>query len=138
MKGLKTLAATLCFAVMGTVLLAQAPQTPPAGRGGGRGNIPQVPPAPQPLLDIANKIAESINKQDAATINKMLAPDCFYLEEDGHPPPVARWVMNLTSGNKKMEISSSHGQIMGDAAWLSFNFAVTETFQGNPKTIKGT
>src|SRR5205823_4783592 len=26
MKGLKTLAATLCFAVMGTVLLAQAPQ----------------------------------------------------------------------------------------------------------------
>jgi len=141
MKGLKTLTATLCFAAMGTVLLAQAPQTPAAGgggRGGGRGNMPQVPPAPQPLQDIANKIADAINKQDAATITKMVAPDCVYLDEDGHAPPVARWVTNLTSGNKKMEISAIHGQMTDDAAWLSFNFAVTETFQGNPKTIKGT
>jgi ketosteroid isomerase-like protein len=149
MKGLKTLTAMLCFAAMGTVLLAQAPQTPAAGqgrggggaaggRGGGRGNMPQVPPAPQPLQDIANKIADSINKQDAATLTGMLSENCVYLDEDGHAPAVSRWVTNLTSGGKKIDISMTHGQIMGDAAWLSFNFAVTETFQGNPKTIKGT
>lgn len=142
MKGLKTLTATLCVAAMGTVLLAQAPQTPEKGRGGGgrgmRGNMPQVPAAPQPLMDIANKVADSINKQDAATLNKMLSPDCVYLDEDGHAPAVSRWVTNLTSGGKKIEISSTHGQIMDDAAWLSFNYAVSETFQGNPKTIKGT
>ena len=134
MQRLKTLTAVVCFAAMGGFLLAQAPQR----GGGGRGNLPQVPPAPAELNDIANKIADAINKQDSATINKMVASDCVYLDEDGHAPPVARWVTNLTSGGKKIDISAVHGQIMGDAAWLSFNYAVSETFQGNPKTIKGT
>ena len=136
MKRLKGITLILSFAVMGGVLLAQAPQTP--GRGGRGGGMPQVPPAPAPLMDIANKIADSINKQDSATLGKMVAPDCVYLDEDGHAPPVARWVTNLTSGGKKIEISSTHGMVMDNDAWLSFNFAVTETFQGNPKTLKGT
>lgn len=140
MTRLKTLTAILSFGVMGAVLFAQAPQTPPAGGAGrgGRGAIPQVPPAPAPLMDVANKIADSINKQDAASITKMLAPDCVYLDEDGHAPPVARWVTNLTSGGKKIEISATHGQVMDNSAWLSFNYVVSETFQGNPKSIKGT
>jgi len=100
--------------------------------------MPQVPPPPQPLMDVANKIADAINKQDAAALNKMVTPETVYLDEDGHAPPIARWVTNLTSGNKKIEISNPHGQIIDGGGWLSFNFALTETFQGNPKTLKGT
>jgi hypothetical protein len=47
-------------------------------------------------------------------------------------------VTKLTSSGKKIEISGTHGQVMDDAAWLSFNYVVSETFQGNPKSIKGT
>src|SRR5215472_10010180 len=136
MKKLKGLIVISSFALMGGMLMAQAPQTPAANGkgGGGRGMMPQVPPAPGPLMDVANKIADSINKQDAATLSKMLAQDCVYLDEDGHSPPVASWVTKLTASGKKIEISSTHGQVMDDAAWLSFNYVVSETFQGNPKS----
>ena len=101
---------------------------------------PQVPPATGPLLDLANKLAESINKQDAATLSKMLAPDCVYLDEDGHSPAPSRWVTALTSGTpaKHIEISMTHGQLWDNAGWVSFNYVVSETFQGNPKNVRGT
>ena len=131
--------------LLACVVLAQTPQQPPAGAAGGRGGgqraaMPQVPPASGPMLDIANKIAEAINKQDAATLTKMLAPDCVYLDEDGHAPGVARWVTVLTSGTppKKFEVSATHSQMWEDAGWLSFNYVVGETFQNNPKNLRGT
>jgi ketosteroid isomerase-like protein len=99
---------------------------------------PAVPPATGPLLDIANKIADAINNKDAAGLTKMLASDCVYLDEDGHATPPAGWVTKLTTGEgKKIAISSTHGQMYGDTGWVSFNFDLTETFQGQPKTLKG-
>ena len=126
--------------------LAQAPQQPPAGaagRGGGGGQramAPQVPAATGPMLDVANKIAEAINKQDAASLTKMLAPDCVYLDEDGHAPAPSRWVTALTTGTpaKHIEISNTHGQMYNDTGWVSFNYVLGETFQNNPKNLKGT
>jgi ketosteroid isomerase-like protein len=91
------------------------------------------------MLDIANKIAEAINKQDAATLQKMLAPDCVYLDEDGHAPAVQRWVTALTTGTpaKQIAISSTHSQMWDNAGWVSFNYDLTENFQGQPKVVKG-
>ena len=101
---------------------------------------PQVPPATGPMLDIANKLVEAINKQDAAALQKMVAPDAVYLDEDGHAPPVAAWINRLTMGTpaKQMTISGTHGQMWDNAGWVSFNYTLAETFQGQPKTLRGT
>src|SRR2546426_5369880 len=126
-----TIVLVLLTIALACVALAQAPQQPPAGAAGGRGGgaqrgMAQVPPATGPMLDVANKIAEAINKQDAATLTRMLAPDVVYLDEDGHAPPASRWVMVLTSGTppKHFEISNTHGQMFGDTGWVSFNYVL--------------
>lgn len=112
-----------------------------AGRGGGRGA--GVPAAPAPLQAVADAIAAAINKQDSAALTKMLAMDAPYLDEDGHAIPATVWAtMRLTGTPGKMfsiDSNSSHGAMLDDnSAWLSFNYTLLETFQGAPKTIKGT
>jgi ketosteroid isomerase-like protein len=101
---------------------------------------PQVPPATGAMLDIANKLADAINKQDAAALQKMIAPDAVYLDEDGHAPPMTAWIGRLTTGTpaKQMTISGTHGQMWDNAGWVSFNYTLAETFQGQPKTLRGT
>src|SRR5580693_4892439 len=89
---------------LGAGLMAQtpAPAGAPAGRGGGGGGqramAPQVPAATGPMLDVANKISDAVNKQDAASLTKMLADGAVYLDEDGHAPAISRWVTQLTTG----------------------------------------
>ena len=145
MKKFTTIASLLLIGLaLALTALARTPQQPPAGapaRGTGqRAPAPQVPAATGPMLEIANKVAEAINKQDAAALTKMLASDCVYLDEDGHSPAPSRWVTALTSGNpaKKIEISATHGQMYSDTGWVSFNYVLGETFQGNPKNLRGT
>jgi ketosteroid isomerase-like protein len=118
----------LTLALMCTVLLAQ------------RGGPPPVPAATGPMLDLANKLAEAINKQDAPALQKMVAPDAVYLDEDGHAPPVMAWINRLTMGTpaKQMMITQTHGQSWDNAGWVSFNYTLAETYQGQPKTLKGT
>ena len=101
---------------------------------------PGTPPATGPMLKIADELADAINKQDAAKLEKMLAPDAVYLDEDGHAPPARAWVHKLTTGTspKHITISATHGQMWGDAGWVSFNYDLTEDFRGEPKTLKGT
>lgn len=138
MKKLMIMSAVIVIALTCAILLAQQP---PAGaqRGGGRGG-PPVPPATGPMLDVTNKIADAINKQDAAALQKMVAPDCVYLDEDGHAPAVQRWITALTTGDpaKKITISGTHSQMWDDAGWVSFNYELAENFQGQPKIVKGT
>ncbi len=99
-----------------------------------------VPAATGPMLELANKIADAINKQDAAALQKMLAPDAIYLDEDGHAPPPAAWVTKLTTGTpaKKLEISQTHGQSWDTGGWVSFNYTLSENFKEKPVSIKGT
>ena len=101
---------------------------------------PQVPPATGAMLDLANNLAAAINKQDAATLQKMVATDAVYLDEDGHAPPVARWITALTTGTpaKEITISSHHSQMWDTGGWVSFNYDLKENFQGQPKVVKGT
>ena len=138
MKRLTFLFLVFLLAMMCAVLVAQEPPASGARRGGMRGM--QGPPASGPMLDIANKIVDAINKQDAATLQKILASDAVFLDEDGHAPPALNWIAKLTSGTpaKRIEISATHRQMWGDAGWVSFNYTLTETFQGQPKTVKGT
>ena len=148
MKKLMMVLLVLTLAMTCVVLMAQNPMPPaggaPAGRGGGRGMAgPVVPPATGAMLDVANKISDAINKQDADTLTKMLAADCVYLDEDGHSPAVSRWVTALTTGTpaKKFEISGTHGQMWDNVGWVSFNYTLTETTQatkGAPFAVKGT
>src|SRR5687768_2295671 len=93
----------LVLALSCAILTAQQ-----APAGGGRGAAPAPAPPPAPMLDIANKLADAINKADAAALQKMVAPDAVYLDEDGHQPPVANWITKLTTGPapKKIEISA--------------------------------
>ncbi len=96
------------------------------------------PPATGPMLHIANELVNAINHQDAAALQKMLAPDAVYLDEDGHAPPARAWVHKLTTGKKNITISATHSQMWGDAGWVSFNYDLTEEYQGKPKTLVGT
>lgn len=134
--------ATLVFAMLVLVALCVvlfAQQPPAGGRGGGmRG--PQTPPASGPMLDLANMLVEAINKQDAAALQKMLSSDAVYLDEDGHAPSAQAWINKLASGTppKQLVISSTHSQTWDESGWVSFNYELTETFQGQPKTVKGT
>jgi ketosteroid isomerase-like protein len=127
MKKLIVMSVFLVFAFMSVVLMAQQ-------------RAPQVPAATGPMLDLANKLAEAINKQDAAALQKMVAPDAVYLDEDGHAPPVQAWINRLTMGTppKQMTISQTHGQTWDNSGWVSFNYTLGETYQGNPKMLKGT
>jgi ketosteroid isomerase-like protein len=106
------------------------------GRGGGRGAA--APEAPAPYLELANNIVAAVNGQDADALSAMLAADTLYLDEDGHAIPASVWVMRLTGTAKEMAISDTHGQMWGDTGWLSFNYTLGETFQGNPATLRGT
>ena len=116
-------------------------QQPPAGGARGRHmRHMQIPPATGPMLHIADELVNAINKQDVAALQKMLAPDAVYLDEDGHAPPARAWVHKLTTGTppKHITISATHSQMWDDAGWVSFNYTLTEDFQGQPKTLKGT
>lgn len=106
------------------------------GRGGGRGAPAAA--APAPFQEIANNIVAAVNNQNADALNAMLAADTLYLDEDGHAIPASVWAMRLTAGGKEMAISDTHGQMWDDTGWLSFNYTLGETFQGNPATLRGT
>ncbi len=128
MKRLIVMSVSLIILIMNTALLAQ------------RGGPPPLPPAPAPLLDAANKIVAAINKKDAAALQSMSAPDAIYLDEDGHALPVMVWINKLTMGAaaKQMMITQTHGQLFDYIGWVSFNYTLAETYQGQPKTLKGT
>jgi len=127
MKKLIVVSVFLTLVLMCTVLTAQQRGT-------------QVPPATGAMADIAIRLADAINKQDAAALQKMVAPDAVYLDEDGHALPVMAWINKLTVGTppKKMAISGTHGQMWDTSGWVSFNYTLAETFQGQPKTLRGT
>ncbi|HEV2245219.1 MAG TPA: nuclear transport factor 2 family protein, partial [Terriglobia bacterium] len=132
--------AFMMFALSMTCGVLVAQQAPTGGAGGRRMRGPRTPPATGAMLNLANQLADGVNKQDAAALEKLLAPDAVFLDEDGHAPPARVWVRKLTAGTapKHIEISETHGQTWDDSGWVSFNYTLTEQYQGQPKTLKGT
>jgi len=95
------------------------------------------------MLDLANSLADAINRQDAEALQGMLAADAVYLDEDGHAPAVTRWISKLTTSPegaapKKIEISSTHSQMWNETGWVSFNYEIAEVYNGKPVTVRGT
>jgi ketosteroid isomerase-like protein len=134
MKKLSVTFMTFVFSMTCSLLVAQQPVRH------GRMHHPMTPPATGAMLHLANNLVDAINNKDAAALEKMLAPDAVYLDEDGHAPPARAWVHKLTAGDspKHITISDTHGQMWGDAGWVSFNYDLTEQFHGQPKTLVGT
>jgi len=138
-KRVITLFAIAVATLSGTILVAQQP---PAGAPAGPPR-PATPPATGAMLDIANHLADAINKQDAAALQKMIAEGAVYLDEDGHAPAASRWIAKVTTNAegapaKAIQISDTHSQMWGDAGWVSFNYVLAETINGEPKSIRGT
>src|SRR5215471_13472953 len=99
------LAFVIAMVALAGSALAQAPERGQGGgagqgqgRGGGRGRgggLPQMPPLTGPVADMVNMIIAAINNQDAAYLQKVVAPDAVWLDEDGHMLPANLWINRL-------------------------------------------
>ena len=132
-------------ALIGSVL-AQAPERGQGGggqgRGGGRGRGPAAPPPlTGPVADMVNMIVSALNNQDAAYLQKVVAPDAMWLDEDGHMLPGMIWINRLMNAKpaKKIAITNLTGQVWDSGAWVAFNYTLDETTNaGAANQMKGT
>lgn len=124
MKNLRFLYAIVALAVLSAPVFAQ--------RGA------PMPPTPQAMQDVANRIVQMVNSQNADGLTAMTAEGALYLDEDGHGIPASVWINKLTGTQKQMEISAVHGEVMGNTGWVSFNYTLGETFQGQNVALRGT
>ena len=117
--------------------LAQAPQG-----GGARGGGPPAPPAlTGPVADAVNAVVAAINKQDAAYLQKVVAPDAIWADEDGHFLPANIWIGRLMQAKpaKKLTMTTLTGQVWDTGAWAAFRYTLDETTAaGAPNQMKGT
>jgi ketosteroid isomerase-like protein len=96
------------------------------------------PPVPQEMQDVANRLVELINSQNADGLAAMTASDAILLDEDGHAPPASVWIGRITDGPKTIEISGMRGQTWGNTGWVSFNYILSETLDGQAVSLPGT
>jgi len=127
--------------------LAQAPergQGQGRGGGGGGGRGGGLPPAPTltgPVADMVTAIVTAINKQDAAYLQKVVAPDAIWADEDGHFLPANIWVNRLMQAKpaKKLTMTNMTGQTWDNGAWAAFRYTLDEmTPAGAANQMKGT
>ena len=130
MSRLKSVSVLVAF-----VLITSVPVLAQRGRGRGA-----VPPTPQAMQDAANRIVEFVNNQDADGLTAMTADGAVYLDEDGHALPVPAWIGRITSGDppKQLEISGMRGEVWDTTGWVSFNYELDESYEGQPVTLTGT
>ena len=104
-------------------VLAQAPA---GGQGrGGRPNIFAPPATPSgSIADLVNGIVTAFNNRDTAYLQKVIAPDAVWLDEDGHHLLAMVWMNRLTSANpaKKLSITNLRVQNWDTAGWAGFNY----------------
>jgi ketosteroid isomerase-like protein len=136
MKRLTVLSLPVLMAVMCMTLFAQDPARGGRGGGGGqgRGGGGRAPAAPAtgPIADLVAKMAEAINKQDAATLNTLVTADAVWVDEDGHFAPASVFIGRLTTtGPKTLTVLTAPMPLrvteMGDIAWAAFNYSLKET-----------
>ena len=133
----KVILAFLVLVLTAILLTAQAPRRGQALLGNAVGG-PLA--ASGSMLDLATQVVDAINKQDAATLRKLVAPDAVYLDEDGHAPPVGLWISRLTNRTaaKSISISGTHSQIYENTGWVSFNYILNENFRDARLAVRGT
>jgi ketosteroid isomerase-like protein len=137
---MKKLMLVLLIAIVGIAssAVAQAPQ----GGGGRRGGGPPAPPAlTGPIADAVNAVVAAINKQDAAFLQKAVAADAIWADEDGHFLPANIWINRLMQAKpaKKLSATTLTGQVWDTGAWAAFRYTLDETTAaGAPNQMKGT
>lgn len=103
-------------------------------------NLPPRPTLTGPIADLVNAIVNAINKQDKAFIDKILAPNATWADEDGHIFPATFFTNKLMQGMpRKLAATNIAGETWADAAWAAFDYTLDETLKdGTPNQIKGT
>jgi ketosteroid isomerase-like protein len=123
----------LCF-VLGTTILAAT-----AFSQGAR-NLPPRPTLTGPVADLVNNLVAAINKQDKAFLDKVVAPNATWADEDGHIFPASFFINKLMMGMpRKLTPTNIAGETWDNAAWAAFDYTLDETTRdGSPNQIKGT
>ena len=109
-----------------------------AQRGGG---LPPPPALTGPVADLVQGIINAINKQDTAYIQKIVAPDAIWADEDGHILPARFFIGKLMQGKppKRLTATNIGGQTWDGGAWAAFDYTLDETLaNGSTNQIKGT
>jgi ketosteroid isomerase-like protein len=106
----------------------------------GARNLPPRPTLTGPVADLVNNIVTAINKQDKAFIDKVLAPNATWADEDGHIFPATFFTNKLMMGMpRKLTTTNLAGETWDNAAWAAFDYVLDETTRdGSPNQIKGT
>ena len=78
---------------------------------------------------MVNAIVTAINNQDAAYLQKVVAMDAIWVDEDGHFLPAGIWVNRLMQAKpaKKMAMTNLTGATWDNGAWAAFRYTLDET-----------
>jgi ketosteroid isomerase-like protein len=124
--------------------MAQAPEGRGQGQGQGRGGGGRGGGLPAPLTgpvaDMVNAIVTALNNQDAAYLQKVVAMDAIWVDEDGHFLPAGIWVNRLMQAKpaKKMAMTNLTGATWDNGAWAAFRYTLDETTSADaPNQMKG-
>jgi ketosteroid isomerase-like protein len=122
------------------IFFAVAMMLPGIALAQGARNLPPRPTLTGPVADLVNGIVNAINKQDKAYIDKVVAPNATWADEDGHIFPATFFINKLMQGMpRKLTPTNIAGETWDNAAWAAFDYTLDETLKdGTPNQIKGT
>jgi ketosteroid isomerase-like protein len=96
-----------------------------------------APPATAsgPIADLVNSIVMAFNNHDTAYLQKIIAPDAVWLDEDGHHLIGMVWMQRLMAATppRKLTITNLRVQNWDNAGWAGFNYVMQGT-----NMVKGT
>src|SRR5579884_3021682 len=92
-----------------------------------------------PVADLLNKIVVAINTQDKAFLDKVVAPNATWADEDIHIFPAAFFINKLMQGMpRKLTITNVAGETWDTGAWAAYNYTLDETrADGTQHQLKG-
>src|SRR6266566_7042012 len=95
---MKKLILVLLMTAMGAQAFAQ-----------GRPNIFAPPATPSgSIADVVNSIVTAFNNRDTAYLQKLIAPDAVWLDEDGHHLIAMVWMNRLMTANPPRKLTISN------------------------------
>jgi hypothetical protein len=106
----------------------------------GARNLPPRPMLTGPVADLLNAIVVAINKQDKAFIDKVVASNATWADEDVHIFPAAFFINKLMQGiPRKLTITNVAGETWDTGAWAAYDYTLDETrADGTQNQMKGT
>src|SRR5581483_9713869 len=92
-------------------------------------NLPPRPTLSGTVADLLTALVNAINKQDKAFVDKVVAPNATWADEDGHIFPASFFINKLMQGKPRTlkPTTSIYGETWDDTAWAAFNYTLDET-----------